>query len=290
MKLLFKPYILFVLIFLSITSCSSLPGRKETRTLDRRNKAAGYQQDGITQFNSGRFAQALDLFELAYELNASIDYEEGIVLTLNSMGKTKLSESKNEEAFNLFSKALLIVERLNNELLLMRTKGNIADFYIKNAEIDKAYEILQVMLVNIDGIKNEESAYLAHTMSLVLRKKGQYDEALSYLSSSLSYNQKNNAYRALAEDYYMMSSINSLQKKYPEAFEYAQKALEYDKMIEYSPGIAADLEALSLIAKKMGKKDESELYLKRSLAVLDAIANINKIENELTELDENQDL
>lgn len=207
MKLLSKPYVFILLIILGVTSCSSVPGRKETRTLDRRNKVSVYQEDGITQFNSGRFSQALDYFELAYELNASIDYEE--------------------------------------------------------------------------------SAFLAHTMSLILRKRSQYGKALNYLSSSLSYNQKNNAYRALAEDYYIMSSINSFQEKYTEAFGYAEKALDCDKMIEYSPGIAADLEALSLIAKKMGKEDDSEMYLERSNAVLEAIGNINKIK---TELDENQDL
>lgn len=287
MKSLLKTFIVILLFNLSFTACSSLPGTKETRTLNTRNKAAGYQQDGILQFNSGRFAQALDLFDLAYQLNTSIDYEEGIVLTLNSIGKTKLAETKLTEAFETFSKALLIAVSLDNELLILRTKGNMADYYIKSDDIEKAFDILIDALENIDGIKNEESAYLTHTMSLVLRKMSQFEEALNYLDPSLTYNQKNNAYRALAEDYYMMSSIYSLQKKYKEALAYALKALEYDKMIEYSPGIAADLEALSLISAKMGNDVESSLLMKRSNAVLDAISNINKIENELTELDEN---
>lgn len=276
----FGKFFLLILLFVGFSSCSSLPGKGETRILDVRNKAAGYQQDGIRQYNSGRFAQALDLFELSYQLYGSIDYQEGMVLSLNSMARTKLAESENEEAYDVFVKALNIAESLADELLIMRTKGNLADFYIKGDQLDKAYEILNEQLEHIDGIKSEESAYLAHTMSLLLRKKSQYEAALSYLDKSFSYNQKNNAYKALASDYYMLASINSLQNKYSKAFEYALKALEYDKMIEFSPGLAADLKALSIISMKMGKNMESEMYLKRSHQVLDAIGIIYSIENE----------
>jgi len=282
-------YLLIVLFFLA-SSCSSLPGKEETGTLEVKNKAAGYQKDGISQFNSGRYEQALDMFKLAYQLNASIDNEEGMVLTLNSLGKTKLAELEEDESFEYFTRALIIAERLNDEFLLMQTKGNIADFYIKLDKIDKAYSLLNEEYNKIKSVNNEESAYIAHNLSLVLRKQKKYDEALLYLNQSLTYNLKNNALMALAGDYYMKASIHSLQKKYTEAFEYAKKALYYDKMIEYSRGIAADLDALSIISFKMGNKEDAESYKTRSTAVLEAIANINSIEVENIELDANQDL
>jgi tetratricopeptide (TPR) repeat protein len=281
-------FLLIALILLG-NSCSSLPGKKETRSLDVKNKAAGYQKDGITQFNAGRYEQALDLFDLAYQLNASVDNEEGLVLTLNSIGKTKLADTNKEEAFESFSIALAIAERLKDELLIMLTKGNIADYYIKEDETDSAYSLLTEELNKIEGIKSEESAYLAHNLSLVLRKQKKYDEALVYLNRSLEYNFKNDAFRALAGDFYMKASIYSLQANYAEALLFALEALQYDKMIEYPQGIAADLDALSIISLKMGNESESEIYRKRSAVVLEAIGNINNIESEKIELDDNQD-
>lgn len=290
MKRLISTFTLIIITILTLSSCSSLPGKKEIRTLDVRNKAAVYLKEGIFQFNAGRYAQALDLFDLALQLNRSLDNEQGIVLTLNSIGKTMLALNRNEEAIEIYTKALDIAKRLNDELLIMRTKGNIAAYYIKGNEIEKAYEILEAELNKIDSVKNEESAFLAHTMSLVLRKKNEYESALTYLNRSLAYNIKNDAFKALASDYYMMASIHSLQKRYEEAFAFALDALNYDKMIEYSRGIADDLEALSLISGKLGNESDSDMYRQRSAAVLEAIANINKIENEITEIKENTGL
>ena len=205
----YRYLILISILTLINSSCSSLPGKTDTRSLDIRNRAAGYQKDGIGQFNSGRYSQALDLFTLAYQLNASIDYEEGIIITLNSIGKTKLAESENDEALESFTKALKISERLENQQLIMSTIGNLGDYYIKIQELDQAYNLLSEKLGQIDKIDSEASAYLAHSLSLVLRKMKKYDEAITFLDQSLSYNLKNKAYRALASDYYMLSSINS---------------------------------------------------------------------------------
>ena len=275
-------------IILIISSCSTLPGKVDTRTLEIKNKAAEYQKDGITQYNAGRYSQALDLFDLAYNLNASVDNEKGIVITLNSIGKTKLAESEYDNALNLFHSALLIAERLEDDLLILRTIGNLGDYYIKIGEVDSAYELLISKFGTIDSIKNEESAYLAHSLSLIFRKKGQYDEALIYLNQSLKYNLKEDAYRALAADYYMLASINSLQSNYLEARTYAEEALKYDKMIEYPQGIAADLLALSIISEKMGNHEDSEVFKKRADTVLNAIGSINKIENEQSEPENDQ--
>jgi len=277
------------LLAVIFSSCSSLPGRTEIRSLEIKNRAAGYHDNGISQYNSGRYSQALDLFDLAYQLNTSVDYEEGIILTLNSIGKTKLAESKYEEAYEAFAKALVIAERINNRSLVLNTKGNLGDYYSKSGELETAYNLLHEELISEKSVKSEESAYLAHSISLILRKQGKYDEALAYVNQSLTYNRKNRTYRALAADYYMMASIHSLQKKYTDAMVYALEALKYDKMIEYSQGIAADLEALSLISEKINHSEEAEIYKKRSVAVLEAIGIINEIENEQIELDNNPD-
>lgn len=281
---------LLIITALSIcffSSCSSLPGNKDPRSIEIKNKAAAYHDDGISLYNRGKYQQALDLFHLAYQMNASVDYEVGIVLTLNSIGKTRLATLEYAEALNSFEQALIIAERINNRSLVLRTKGNLGDYYSKTNDLETAYRLLYDEFRLEKSVKSEESAHIAHSLSLILRKELKYEEALEYLRQSLSYNKKNKAYRALAADYYMMASIHSLQKKYSEALVYALSALNYDKMIEYSQGIASDLEALSLISDKMGNNSDADYYKRRSLAVLNAMGIVNEIEKVQIELDNN---
>lgn len=272
-------YVLLIVLWVC-SSCSSLPGKKEIRTVDIRNKAAEYHKDGINQFNSGRYAQALDLFDLAYKLNASIDYEEGLAITLNSIGRTKLATGEKSVSLEAFTKALSVSERLNNIALIQTSKNNLAEYYLNEEDLINAYDILSEELADSDVSKSKENAKLAHTLSLVLRKQGKYDEALIYLNRSLKYNMKNDMYRGLAADYYMLASIYSLRSKYDEALNYALEALKNDKIIEFSHGIAADLEALSIISSKMGSKEDAEIYKMRAQTVLDAISTLNKIDDD----------
>jgi len=277
--------IIFITISYVFVSCSTLPGKKDDRSLVITNRAAEYQKNGISQYNSGRYLQALDLFELAYQLNASIDNEEGIVLTLNSIGRTKLAELKNEEALEYLNRGLVIAERIDNKNLILLTKGNIGDYYIKIDDLNSAFSLLETEMESLEMVNNEESANLAHLFSLILRKQTKYTQALEYLNRSLKFNLKNKTYRPLAADYYMLASIYSLQEKYSEALLYAEEALKYDKMIEYPQGIAADLEALAIISEKNGNLEESEIYKKRAQIVLKAIGKINQIEIEQSDLD-----
>jgi len=283
-----KTGLIIITISFVFISCSTLPGKEDDRSLVIKNRAAEYQKNGIAHYNAGRYTLALDLFELAYQLNASIDNQDGMILTHNSIGRTKLAEFKNEEALEYFKSGLVIAERINEKKLILLTKGNIGDYYIKIDDLDSAFSLLNTEMESMKSVKDEESANLAHLFSLILRKQKKYIEALEYLNKSLNFNLKNKFYRPLAADYYMLASIFSLQEKYSEALLYAEEALKYDKMIEYSQGIATDLEALAIISEKNGNLEDAEIYNKRAEIVLEAIGNINQIEKEQSDLDNNQ--
>lgn len=278
-----------ILIFSSL-SCSSLPGKKDVRTLDTKNKAAEYLKSGIAQFNGGRYSRALDLFELAYQFNASVDHEEGVVAAMNSIGRTYLFEGKGEEALEIFESALKTSIRLNDRPLIMATKANLSDYYVKEEDFQTAETLLVEELNTYGKIDTSESALLAHNLSLVLRKGERYEEALIWLNQSLAFNSKNDFFRALAADYYMLSSIYSLMGQYETAYQNALSALEFDKMIEYPQGIASDLEALSIITGKMGRDDESLSYSERQKAVLEALKAINQISDEQSESESGSEL
>lgn len=276
-------FMLTALLLITVASCSSLPGKKDVRTVETKNKAAEFLKDGIGQFNAGRYSRALELFELAFQLNASVDHEEGIVASMNSIGRTYLIEGNTEKAFEIFDQALTIAVRLNDRALIMATKANLSDYYVKEEILKEADTLLREELDTYGKIDSPESALLAHNLSLVLRKEKKYDEALIWLNQSMAYNLKNDFFRALAADYYMLASIYSLMEQYNPAYQNALLALEYDKMIEYPQGIASDLEALSIISGKMGDEENERIYAERNKAVLDALRTINRIKNEQPE-------
>jgi len=276
---------LFVgLILFLLASCSSLPGKKETRVLETRNKAAEYLNNGTVQFNSGRYDRALELFQISYQLNASIDYEEGIVAAFNSIGKTYILKSRYDDAKIILDKAMEIALRLNNQALIQASVGNLADYFLKTENFKEAEGLLRENLPSPASVTTDESALLAHKLSLLLRKKGAYDEALIYLASSLKYHEKKSLYKALASDYYLMASIYSLMKDYERAEFYGKEALRYDKMIEFSQGIASDLEALSTIMERAGKEEEASIYAERYERAMSAISALNKIDDDSRDL------
>lgn len=271
-----------IFLILSMFSCSSLPGKKDPRTLETRNKAAGYLKDGVTQFNGGRYSRALELFELAYQLNASVDNEAGIVQSLNSMGKTFLYQGDLPSAIGFFQKAMEMALRIGDRQLIQKTKANISDYHIKKGDLDSAYALLEEELSFYGKVDSAESSQLARNLSLVLRKEKKYDDALAWVNKSLQFDGKSGEFKDLAADYYMLASISSLQNNYDAAMNYALKALEYDKMIEYSQGIAADLEALAIISEKTGDLESSAIYNERRRTVIEALKAINQIEEKET--------
>ncbi|MBB6478625.1 tetratricopeptide repeat protein [Spirochaeta isovalerica] len=271
-------FVLFVLILLA--GCSSLPGKKETKNVELKNKAADYLKNGTSQYNAGRYSRALDFFEKAEQLNASLDYEEGLVAVYNSIGQTKMMEGLFEEAIDYLNDALEIALRLENEALILSTTGNLADYYMKVEDLDEAERILRDSLPSPDDADSDEKAMLAQKFSLLLRKKGLYNESLAFLESSVSYHEKNKQYKALASDYYMMASVYSLKREYDRAVFFGEEALRYDKLVEFSQGIAADLQALSIILEKAGREAESRIYAQRYEKARKAINAINNTEDE----------
>jgi len=278
-KIIYTFFVLIMTLFL-FAGCSSLPGKKEFRALDTRNKAAEYLKNGTVQFNNGRYDRALELFQVSYRLNASIDHEEGIVAVSNSIGKTYILEKRFNEAKSLLDKAMKIALRLNNRALIQASAGNLADYFLKTDKLEEAEGLLRENLSSPDSVNTDESALLSHKLALLLRKRGEFDEALLFLQSSLKYNEKNSLYKALASDYYLMASIHSLMKDYEQAEFFGKEALRYDKMIEFSQGIASDLDALSTIMQRAGKEEEASVYAERYERAMSAISALNKIDDD----------
>ncbi|MBN2656640.1 MAG: tetratricopeptide repeat protein [Spirochaetales bacterium] len=266
-----------------MSGCSTLPGKKETKNVEIRNKAAEYLKNGNAQFNMGRYGRALELFEMAEQLNASLDYEEGLVAVYNSIGQTLLMAGRFDDALDILNSAMAISVRLDINLLIMKTSGNLADYYIKVGNLAEAERILRDVLPSPQSVDSAESALAAHKFSLLMRKQGNLNEALTYLESSIKYNEKNKLYKALGTDYYLMASIYSLKKEYDQAVFFGEEALRYDKMVEFAQGIAADLEALSIIYKKAGREPEAEIFARRYEKAKTAIIILNKIEEDQVE-------
>lgn len=273
--------VLSVLLFIAgcmFFSCSSAPkNTDEQTTSDVKNQAAEYAGYGDNYFNRAQYDQALKFFEMALKENISVNNEEGIVKTYNSIGKVYMAQGLNQYARSTFTLAYELAETLEDNILISRTENNIGELFLRNGQSEEALEMFVKAIDRLDGIefdkKDKESnqkdhrPILYHNTGQAYKQQGDLDNALSFLQKALTLNLEDENYKNMADNYYALASVHSKKGMYPQAEEFALLALENDKIIENSVGIAKDLLALGFINEKADNPADALVYYKKSYLV-----------------------
>ena len=263
--------VLFLILAL-FTSCSSAP-EAGNETLEKKNRAAENTEFGNSYFNQANYAQALNFFTLALNDNISVDNEEGIIQSYNSIGKVYLALSDLPAAERNFSQALTMAYKAGVAPLIAQSANNLAEVYLIRNELDKSLGFFQEAMKQIDTESpGSDGAIIFHNMGCVYKKMGKLDEALKLFQNALEVNLKLKRFEEAASNYYMISSVYSKRGDYTMALDYAGQALDLDKRVENSLGIAKDLLALGIISSKAGKYEEACNHFKRSYQVYQTLS------------------
>lgn len=270
-----KPLVLFILIFLSAlySGCSSTEKHLPGESVVKRNRAAEYAGFGSKYYDEADYSQALDFFFLALKQNILIDNEKGIVESYNSIGKTYLAAEKPVSAREYFSKASEIAEHLDDPGLIIRCMNNNGEVLLAEGKYSEALNVFEKALSSIeDPEKYEDSSVILHNIGVTCKRLENYNKAEENLLLSLQYNTKNEKFKEMASDNYVLASIYSKKTDYVKAAEYIDKALELDRRTENSYGIAKDLTAKGIIQRKSGKKEEAYYTFKRGALIFESLS------------------
>ncbi len=282
----------FTALIIIFSGCSSTGKLKQGEVVDKKNRAAGYATFGSHHYDEAEYDQALDFFFLALKQNILIDNDRGIIESYNSIGNTYLAAGKTKSAERYYGKAMEIAKVYNDPKLLIRCKNNQGEIYLAKEDYAAALNLFKKAFGDVSNPKkSKDSAILLHNIGVAYKRLDNYQEAEKYLLRSIKLNKKNNKFKELASDNYVLSSLYSKHKQYSDALVFIEKALEFDKRTENSYGIAKDLYAKGIIQKKAGSPKEAYYTFKRGALIFESlnipvelIQCLRQLENLATEL------
>ncbi len=268
-----------------LLSCSSAP-KKTDVVLEKKNLAAEYTEFGNSYFNQGNYNQALEFFVLALSANISVDNEEGIAQSQNSIGKVLVAIGELDLAEQKFSQSLDLAYKIDSPLLIIQSANNLGEVHMQRGDLQKAVSLFQEALKQINDPgrgpsgkedKRGEGAIVFHNLGSAYKKLNELDKALEFLGNAVEINLELKRFEELASNYYMIASIHSKNGDYETALNYANLALQNDKIVENSLGIGKDLYALGAIKAKAGQHEQAYDFFYKSYQVYQALTVYREI-------------
>ncbi|NNM68250.1 MAG: tetratricopeptide repeat protein [Spirochaetales bacterium] len=269
-KITLRALVLTVFAFVlgASMACSSAPPEPQ-ETVARKNLAADYLTYGQNYYQQGNFEQAFRFFQLALEINTSVDNTPGIAVSYDSVASALMAMGRLDEARRLLAegkeaalrsgKPQLILQNLNEEVQADISEGKLGNASAKLAQVEPFPD-------------NQEGAALYQALGVIQRENHLEAQALSSFQKALSINSSLGLKQEMASNYFMIGSVQAQKGKPELAFSSVHEALELDKNTENSVGIGQDLRALGVLSERLGREAPAWDYLIRSQRVFQAIS------------------
>jgi tetratricopeptide (TPR) repeat protein len=278
------------ILTLFFLGCSSAP-QEPTEVSEKKNQAAEYTVFGNNYYEQAQFGQALNFFNLALDLNISVDNEPGIAKNYNSLGKTWLALGNDAKAKQFYQQAYDLAQRIGEKATVYQSAYNLGEIYLKQNETETARSLMEQALedVSADEEASAELAILYHGMGMLYRTIGieaqdqlsetsanqAYQQSLGYFEEAVRINQSLDTFGQLASNYFMMASVHHRQNNLSRAKSLALLALENDRKVENSRGIALDNIALGIIEEKLGNNGEAYNYYVKAFRIYQTLELIS---------------
>jgi len=259
--------------------CSSAPKNPDPeKSHDVKNQAADYADFGDYYYSQAQYDQSLKFFELSLKENISVNNEEGIIKSQNSIGKVYSALGRSDLALDHYAQAYELAKKIDDPVLLSQSENNIGEIYLRAGESGEALPLFEKAIGRLKDIdfsrkkKDDDSIkdhrpVLYHNTGIAYKQQNNLNDALSWLEKALALNTEEKLYKDMADNYYAIASVYSKQNSFEKAIENASLALDYDKLAENKVGIAKDFLALGLISRKANMDEEAYAFFRDSYFV-----------------------
>ncbi|MEO9802751.1 MAG: response regulator [Reichenbachiella sp.] len=227
---------------------------------------------------------ALHFGEKAYELSKELNYESGIIKSLNFQGIAYRNKSDYSNAFKFFVEALKSAEEAQNLEQIGYSNINIGNVYIYQTNYNGALEYFEKALVPAKQLNDQSMlAYIHLNLGRTYSRMDAYDEAeTNYL--------KTRALRRTLEDIEGLVTIAvdlaelSMRKgDLDRSLNYFHESIGEIKKIKNKGALAFSLHNIAVIHRQKENLDSAEYYAIKSLEV----AKANDLKNDVRKIHEN---
>jgi tetratricopeptide (TPR) repeat protein len=198
-------------------------------------------------FRTGRYDESGSMYEEAFEIYTSLDYQPGMADALSGLGIVAFYKFRFREALDYYEQAQRIDERLGNRIALARHAVNMGNALRVLGERDRALEQYHRAAaineeVGLGGYAGQALTGIART----LNEQGRPEEALEWLERSIRTSRGNGARFDLTEGLIELARVLL-------ALDRAEAAREaYLEAVELAAGLAPPIEFFRIRLLKAG--------------------------------------
>lgn len=274
-----------------------------------------YRLLGKIHYDQGRYAQAIEHYNIVYTHSGRINDSSSMSSVLNNIGRAYRRIGEPKEALEYFYKSLdfagedteMIGVVSNNLAMVLNDVGDdsLALHYYKHslsiAEDEKDSSSIVLSLNNLgtqyDRMKDFKNSEACFLKALELAEKindteilgqtydniggmwedrGNYKKAIEYYLKELEFEKKTGVQVYVAEAFESLSRAHLKINNYQKAFEYASEGYRMSEQIQSAELKANAAQNLAIALEKLKQFDQSLYYMKIAHAIGDSLNSIEK--------------
>ena len=225
---------------------------------DQKGMAGAYERVAEDLIVQGRLKEAKNYAQKAITICETNDLKNELVYAITIAGSVAINEKNNEEAYDLFNRALTEAIKQNFDDLFLsdfyNNRGNALKRLGKYSDALKDYKIAHTMAIKAN-YANAIAPTIANLgeVNLLL---GNYKEALPFALETVRLQEKSRDKSNLTEAYFHVSTIYEKLKNYEKSLEYLKKSMNLADSIK---SVESDSTMSGMLTKYESKKKENTI-------------------------------
>ena len=188
---------------------------------DRRESAAIHDKIGSLLVTQGEDSLAMEHFIRSLKHRQAIEDHIGITFSFNYIGDIHIRWNNIDQAYDFFSRALLIAVETGDLPSKALTFSNLGRIFLYRNDLKQALKHFRTALDIQNDLGNKDRvSYNLNKLSEIYIQQGRHERALSLLENSLALGQELRSAQRLQETYKGLSEIYSGLGDFEQAFLY----------------------------------------------------------------------
>ncbi|MCH4822744.1 tetratricopeptide repeat protein [Gramella lutea] len=254
-------------LFFLISICASAQEDKLTPA-DSLYYSQFYQK--ATQLRETNLDSALYYYQKLEVFLTENDYSKKRFRVMLDMGNVYLTQGQSDRALETYLKIAEASQLGEDVQFKLYAEISIANIYLDSEEYQKALERFENIRENHSVTDSSKVNLLPYCViynneGIANENLGMYDAAEELYHRSISLSKKLNEPYNLANAFSNMGSLEVKRENYPKALDWHKKALKIREEANLTLGITQSQTHIGGILLILGKPEEAEVYLRRSL-------------------------
>jgi signal transduction histidine kinase len=228
---------------------------------DQKAIADAIHVDGIIFWYQGKVAEASKAFFKALEIRESINDSLELARSYNNIGNVYSWQNNYREAALFYGRSLDLRRALKDSSGMVYSMVSLAEVAARQDSLKEAERYGRQALNLARTIKaSKAEAFCYEQLGRIMLSKNQLDEALEYFMDAAAINKKAGNLNQLAENYYEMAAIKSMERAHQSAIGMLRQSIDLSRTIDANDLEAAALKSLSENFAALENYDSAYFY------------------------------